>query len=474
MVRFSRREFIEQSLFAAAVAGVGPLPQEGGPKAPPSGRVRVAVIGVKGQGMVHVNKLLAMADVELAAICDPDEGVAGSAAAAVEKKSGRKPAIFADLRKLLEDKTLDAVTIATPNHWHVLASMWAVQAGKDVYVEKPLSHNLWEGRQLVAAARKYGRMVQMGNYTRSLQHYHDVTAFLGAKKLGRVKLVRGICYIKRGSIGKHPDGPPPPGVDYNLWLGPAPERPFNKNRFHYNWHWNWDFGGGEIANNGIYQLDIARWGLGKTGHPERVVSLGARLGYEDDAQTPNLQISVLDYGDVSIVHEVRGLPTEKYPPDVSVGNVFVCEEGSVVASINGSAAFSPKGELLQRFAGAGDHWRNFIDAVKSRKRESLNSEVLEGHLSTSLCHLANISYRLGALEPADKAKVFAGSEAGQEAWTRMAAHLKENGVDLAASKLRLGRELRFDGAAEKFVDAKDADALLRREYRAPFVVPEIV
>ncbi len=474
MTQFSRREFLEQSLFAGAILAGGtsafaePLRRAGANE-----RLRVAVIGVKGQGSVHVSKWAALGDAEIVAICDPDENVIGSAFSIAEKKTGKKPVHYKDIRKLLEDKSIDAVSIATPNHWHCLASIWAIQAGKDVYVEKPLGHNLFECRKLVDASRKYDKLCQMGNYMRSLGHMREAVQYLREGKMGKIKVARGICYNKRGSIGKKPDGPVPAGVDYDLWLGPGPERPFNPNRFHYNWHWNWDFGGGEIANNGIYQLDIARWGIGKDVHPTSVVTVGGRFGYEDDGQTPNTQVSLFEYGDVQVIQEVRGLPTEKYPPDISMGNIFDCEKGKVVISNAGSAAYSPDGQLIQRFGGQGEHFRNFADAVKSRKREMLNSEVLDGHLSTALCHLANISYRLGASKPFGEAGKALTTAPGQEAGDRLVAHLKENGVETDKLEVRIGRPVAIDTKTEKCGD-EEANKLLTREYRKPYVVPENV
>jgi predicted dehydrogenase len=358
-----------------------------------------------------------------------------------------------------------------PNHWHVLASIWAIQAGKDVYVEKPLGHNIWEQRKLVEASRKHNKIVQMGNYTRSLQSLRSAMEFLRAGKLGKVKVARGLCYNRRASIRKLPDAPVPEGVDYNLWQGPAPERPFNPNRFHYNWHWNFDYGGGEMANNGIYYLDIARWGIGKNEHPRRVLSVGGRLSYEDDGTTPNTQIAVLDYGDVQIVQEIRGLATSKYK-EVSNGNFFHCEEGFVTSGTSGAAAFAPDGKLIQRFSGGGEHFRNFADAVKSRNRESLTSEVLEGHLSTTLCHLSNISYRLGQERLVENDAPFGDGGPGDEAWWRMSEHLKENGLETAKTPIRVGRALTFDGKTETFGDDAEANKLLSREYRKPFVVPD--
>jgi predicted dehydrogenase len=474
MGAISRREFLEDSLLAAAAAAAGPIPRPAlpGPKAGPNDRLRVAVLGVHGQGRVHVNKWADMKDVEVAAICDPDSKVFPEAAAAVERKGGRKPQYVADLRKLFEDSSIDAVSIAAPNHWHALASIWAIQSGKDVYVEKPLCHSLWEGRKLVEASRKYGKIVQMGNYTRSLGNFRSAIEFLKTGKLGRIKLARGICFNKRESIGKKPDAPVPEGVNYDLWQGPAPERPFNPNRFHYNWHWNWDYGGGEMANNGIYYLDIARWGLGKTGHPSRIMSVGGRLGYEDDGQTPNTQIALYDYGDVEIIQEIRGLPSEKYM-DVQNGNVFHCEQG-YLASGKGVAAFDRNGELIERFTGTGDHFRNFVEAVKARNREMLNSEVQDGHLSTALCHLGNISYRVGAPRPLSQDDPFGKSEAANESFRRFRDHLKENGVDPSKTNIQVGRELAFDGAREVFPDDPTASGLLKRTYRKPFVVPDPV
>jgi len=471
MLRLNRRTFVGQTLAAGAAAALPDLAS-----ARPYGsndRIRVALLGVKGQGRVHAGKWAEMKDAEVVAVCDPDSNVINDAMTAVEKKAGNKPAYVPDLRKIMDDKTIDAVSIAMPNHWHVLASIWAIQSGKDVYVEKPLGHNVWEQRKLVDAARKHNKIVQMGNYTRSLQSHRAAIEYLRSGKLGKVKVAHSIVYGTRGSIRKLADAPVPEGVDYNLWMGPAAERPFNPNRFHYNWHWNFEYGGGEIANNGIYYLDIARWGLGRTDHPKRAMSLGGRLGYEDDGNTPNTQIGVLDYGDVQIIQEIRGLPSDKYM-DITGGNVFHCEEGYLVIGGKTIAAFTPKGEVIQKFSGGGEHFRNFADALKSRNREHLNSEVLEGHLSTVLCHLPNISYRLGEAKVVTGDAPFQGSDAGNEAFHRMVVHLKDNEIELSKTPLRVGRTLTFDGKNETFAGDDDAGKLLGREYRKPFVVPENV
>jgi predicted dehydrogenase len=471
MARLTRRAFVGQSLAAGAAAA---LPSMASARAwGANDRLRVALLGVKGQGRVHAGKWAEMKDAEVVAVCDPDSNIINDAMTVVEKKTGRKPAYVQDLRKIMDDKAIDVISIAMPNHWHVLASIWGIQSGKDVYVEKPLGHNIWEQRKLVDASRKHNKIVQMGNYTRSLQNHRSAIEFLRSGKLGKVKVAHGIVYGARGSIRKLADAPVPEGVDYNLWTGPAAERPFNPNRFHYNWHWNFEYGGGEIANNGIYYLDIARWGIGKTEHPKRAMSIGGRVGYEDDGNTPNTQIGVLDYGDVQIIQEIRGLSSEKYM-DILSGNVFHCEEGYLVMGGKTIAAFTPKGEVIQRFSGAGEHFRNFADAVKSRNRESLNSEVQEGHLSTVLCHLPNISHRLGETKTVPGDAPFEHSDGGNDAWHRMAAHLKENNIDLSKVPLRVGRTLTFDGKTESFAGDEEANKLLGREYRKPFVVPENV
>jgi predicted dehydrogenase len=475
----TRRHFLRASLAAAGAGAVcgakAGLPAEApdGGKAGANDRLRVAVLGVRGQGRVHVSRWTSLKDVEVAAICDPDENVIHDAMTTAEKKGGKKPAYFKDLRKLLEDKSIDAVSVATPNHWHVLASIWAVQAGKDVYVEKPLGHNVWEQRRLVEASRKYDRLVQMGNYPRSNANLRAGIEYLRSGKLGRVRLARAVWYSGRGSIGKKPDGPVPPGVDYDLWLGPAPERPYNPNRFHYNWHWNWDYGGGEIANNGIYLLDTARWGLGRSEHPRGVLSFGGRFGYEDDGQTPNTQIAAYDYGDVQILLEVRGLRTDKFR-DLGIGTFFEGEKGTLISGGGAVAAYGPDGQVLEKFTGGGDHFRNFADAVKARKREDLTSEVAEGHLSTSLCHLANISYRLGEPRSLEAEEPFGANAEANDMYRRFRAHLGQHGLDPSKAKACFGRRLAFDPASERFVGDPDADALLSRAYRKPFAVPEQV
>jgi len=474
MSNLSRREFLERSMMAAAAASMPatPLLANPGPerRAGANEVLRLAVVGVKGRGGSHVSAFAAMKDVQVAAICDIDENQIHGAMSVVEKKGGNKPVYYQDFRKLMEDKSIDAVSIATCNHTHTLIAINAVISGKHVYVEKPLSHNVWEGRKLVEAARKYNKMVQHGTQSRSDTGYRKVAAFLAEGKLGPVKVSRGLCYKGRKSIGKKPEGPVPKGVDFNLWLGPAPERPFNPNTFHYNWHWRWDTGNGDIGNQGVHEFDKARWFAGKSTLPLKITSIGGRFGYEDDGETPNTQIAVLDYGDSQLLFEVRGLETDKYMGE-GVGNLVHCKEGYIA----GKSAFDLKGQKIAmdgKDDGRGmDHFRNFIEGIKSGKHETLNADVLDGHLSAALGHLSNISYRLGTEQPLSKDDPFTCEE-GNEAFVRMRKHLVENGVDPAKTQLRVGRTLSFDPKNEKFVGDAEADKLLTREYRKPFVVPE--
>jgi len=399
----------------------------------------VAVVGLHGRGRRLIQGFARLPGVVVAALCDVDETVLGQQAANLEKTGGRKVDCFFDMRRIFERKDIDAVAFATPNHWHVLGSVWACQAGKDVYVEKPCSHGIWEGRKLVEAARKHGRMVQHGTGSRSMSAFQEAVARLREGVIGNVYMARGLCYKWRESIGRCPDEPVPPGVHYDLWLGPAPLRPFSRNRFHYNWHWNWDYGNGDIGNQGAHQMDIARWGLG-VGLPTAISSSGGHFMFDDDQQTPNVQIATFQYPAERkiLVFEVRhwitnhetGLSAEA---DNEIGVIFYGSEGYMVIGDGYRTFLGKKREPgpEAKPAPGDNHFANFIDAVRSRKAETLTAEIEEGHLSAALCHLANIS-------------------------------------------LRVGRSLRFDARKERFIGDSEADELLRRKYRPPFVVPESV
>jgi predicted dehydrogenase len=405
-------------------------------------RLRFAVVGVRGRGRDHIECVSKLPGASVAAVCDIDQANLERAQAYSEKLGAGKPRGYADLRKLLDDRSIDAVAIATPNHWHALATIWACRAGKDVYVEKPVSHNLWEGRKMVEAARKYGRIVQAGMQSRSIAHKRRAIERLREGAIGRVYMARGICFKRRTSIGRGPDGPVPKGVEYDLWLGPAPQRPFNPNRFHYNWHWYWDYGNGDIGNQGVHEMDIARWGLNVEGLPTRVFSDGGKYVYDDDQETPNTQHASFAYGGLRLVFEVRGLLSNgegsiEFDGSNYIGNIFYGSEGFLCVDSKGYQIYlgdkAVKSEEMKaqepRIWDTSPHFANFAAAVRSRKHTDLNADILEGHLSAGLCHLANVSYRVG-------------------------------------------RSLRFDRAAETFGKEADANALLTRNYRAPYTIPD--
>jgi predicted dehydrogenase len=497
----NRRAFLHDSaLLAATLAGAGAVRKSGAAEAavparqgPINDQLRVAVIGVRGRGMSHVGAYAGNQQLNtvITTICDVDTAVIGPAMKKIEKSQGKAPKFEQDLRKVIEDKDIDIITIATPNHWHALAAIWALQAGKDVYVEKPVSHNVSEGRRIVEAARKYNRICQAGTQSRSTKGMRDSMAFLHSGKLGKIKLARGLCYKLRPSIGKV-DGPqqPPKTMNYDLWCGPAPyELPHRNGKFgpvHYDWHWIWNYGNGDLGNQGIHEMDKARWGLGKNELPRSVVSVGGRYGYVDDGQTPNTQICVFDYGDSELIFEVRGWPSKSpYPgkespqtkatPGNYVGNVFYGTEGFLVCpSYSSGIAYSNDGEVIARFTGGEDqpHFANFIKAVRERKHEILNGDILEGHLSSALCHLGNISYRLGDEQPlGQSARAFATDKQAGETFARMEEHLKDNKISLNGLQCRVGRKLSVEAATESFAGDKEANALLTREYRKGFEVP---
>ena len=400
----------------------------------PNDTVRVGCVGFHGQGRTHIKKFSSHKNVEVAALCDVDAHVLRSWSGKVSPR----PAAYSDVRRLLDDKSIDVVSIATPNHWHALIAIWACQAGKDVYVEKPCSHNIFEARQLQAAAKRYGRIVQHGTQIRSSIAVREAVHRMREGLIGDLYMARGLCFKRRNTIGHAPDAEPPSTIDYDLWLGPAPKRPFSANRFHYNWNWNWDYGNGDIGNQGIHQLDLARWGLGVR-YPKRVTSSGGHFLFEDDQQTPNTQVASFDFGSKMLVFEVRHWYTpheanirEFFSPN-SIGNIFYGSKGYLV--IDGYTQYRTylgrEQESGPSASKGGDHFGNFLRAVRSRDPLELNAGIEEGAVSAVLLHLANISYRLG-------------------------------------------RSIDFDEATFTCPGDAEANALFTRTYRAPFVVPERV
>ena len=439
--------------------------------------MRAAVIGFGGRGGSHIDAFSSLKGVRLVALCDADQKILDGGVKKMSEKLEAPVAGFTDIRKLLEDKSIDVVGIATPNHWHALASIWAVQAGKDVYVEKPVSHNVWEGRKIVEAARKHGRIVQTGTQCRSSRKgIAAAVEWVRAGNLGKITLSRGLCYKRRASIGKVSSPQPiPDGVDYDLWCGPAEKLPLMRKRLHYDWHWVWNTGNGDLGNQGIHQMDICRWFLGENALAPRVLSVGGRLGYLDDGETANTHVIYQAYEKAPLVFEVRGLETEKFM-GANVGCIIHCEGGHVVVpSYSEAIAIDRDGKEIQRWKGSENHFENFLKAVRSRKHEDLHADILEGHLSSALCHTGNVSHRLGAKKSIDEIKESIRADHGfEETFARMSEHLERNNVNLTESPVTLGLPLNLDPTAEKFIDNEEANRLLTRPYRKPFVVPESV
>ena len=410
----------------------------------PNDTVRIACVGLRGRGKSHLHAFTTLPNVDLVALCDVDQSVLNKAAQQVEQKRQKAPATYTDLRKLLEDKSIDAISIATPNHQHTLQTVWACQAGKDVYVEKPCSHDMFEAKQIVAAARKYDRIVQQGSQSRSSVALQEAVQKMRDGLLGDVYMARGLCFKWRNTIGRAPVEPVPEGVDYDLWLGPAPKHAFTKNRFHYNWHWFWDYGNGDLGNQGIHEVDIARWGLGVK-YPTKVSAIGGHFMFDDDQETPNTINCSFEFDDNGkkkmMVFEVRHWMTNheagihEFDQSVksnTVGNIFYGSKGylAIDGYVKYESWLGKEAEPGPSAKQGGDHFANFINAVRSRRRQDLTAEIEEGAISTTLVHLANLSYRLG-------------------------------------------RTLHFDAASYSCVGDAEANHMFKRNYRAPFVVPKL-
>lgn len=482
----NRRTFIKTTATAAAAAAI---PARSWAEVKDANNdIRIAVIGFNGRGQSHLHEFGKMKGVRITALCDVDKHVLEKEVAKF-KKDGKEVEAYTDIRKLLESKNVDAVSIATPNHWHALATIWSVQAGKDVYVEKPISHNVWEGRKTVEAARKYNKIVQCGTQARSSTAIKEAIAWVKAGNIGKIHFARGFCYKPRPSIGKTSEAQNVPDwIDYDLWCGPAPLTPPHRNtpRFgpiHYDWHWFWDYGNGDLGNQGVHQMDVARWFLGETKLSPRVFAFGGRFGYDDDGQTPNTLVVYHAYENVPLIFEVRGLPKasgetemDKYK-GVDIGVIIECEGGYVRVTSNYSQAeaLDTTGKEIVKFAGTENHFANFIEAVRSRKTSDLNADILEGHISAALCHTGNISYRLGRKATFDEFREgIKGNKGASDSFNRMTDHLFVNGDILKTNPATLGAMLQMDPAKETFIHNLDADHLLTREYRKPFVVPEKV
>jgi predicted dehydrogenase len=446
-------------------------------------RIRIAVAGLNGRGGEHVKQWTDHDGVELAYLIDPDTRTFAKRLKQAGDKA--KPKTVQDARTALDDKSLDAISIAAPNHWHTLLTVWGCQAGKDVYVEKPVSHNVFEGRAAVAAARKYNRIVQHGTQSRSDPKWRATAELAKSGKYGKLLISRGLVYkwgvgqSTRTDIGYKPTKSAPAELDFNIWLGPAPQQPYHENLVHYRWHWFWDFGNGDIGNQGVHQMDIARWMIPGATFPKTALSLGGRIGFKDQGQTASTQLAVFDFGGPQVIFEVRGFKSSPYPGAKDIDNILHFEEGTVAGG-----KFTPKGkdkgEPLPKADGkkdtVGEHFANFVAAVRSRRAELLHADVLEGHYSCAMIHLANASLRTGDPEPFESgSKALTGNADAAEALARMEEHLaKEVKRKLSDWRLTVGRKLTVDAGTGGVLNDAAANKLLTREYRAPFVVPEKV
>jgi predicted dehydrogenase len=447
----SRRSFIKTASGGAVVATVTPSILKSSQVTPmvlPAGakgandRILVAVLGVHGRGKSHIKEVMGLSkneNVEVVALCDPDMNILQERAAEFEKTYDKKVTIQQDFRKLYEDSSIDVITLATPNHWHALQTIWACQAGKDVYVEKPATHNIYEGKKMIEAAYKYNRIVQHGVQLRSSVAIREAMEHLKDGLIGRVYMSRGLVYRWRPDIGNKGISQTPKGLDYDLWCGPAPMRPFSENLVHYNWHWHWNYGNGDVGNQGIHETDLCMWGLDVDSLPERITSMGGKFLWDDCKEVPEILTSIYHYPKQKkmIQFEVRNWCTNQ-EDGVGVGNIFYGDKGYMVVKGYGTyetflgkdrvkgPARSEKGELTL-------HFKNWFDAIRARDMSIQHGPVQTGHLASSLAHLGNISYRLGL-------------------------------------------QLEFDPIAERFTGygENEANAMLSRDYRAPYLLPEVV
>jgi predicted dehydrogenase len=485
MAKITRRQFLEDSVLAAAVTAAFPAAsalaaekktKKKTPIKKSGDLLQVAIVGAGGRGGDHISEFLGNPNTEIAYVVEADEKIGQRRAEDIGKRQGKTPKFARDLRTALDDKSVHIVSTATPNHWHALCAIWSMQAGKDVYVEKPVCHNVSEGRRIVQVARKLNRICQAGTQCRSMKGTIDAIDYVKSGKIGEVKLGRGLCYKGRGSIGPKGEYKVPQQVDYNLWAGPARMLPLTRKKFHYDWHWQREWGNGDMGNQGPHQMDIARWGLGLDRLADRVITYGGRLGYEDAGDVANTEVALCEFGDKTLVFEVRGLQTDPLR-GAGVGVIFYGSEGYVVlTSYTGGTAFDPQGDVVKRFNGGGDHFGNFVSAVEARDPKRLHADILEGHLSCAHSHLANISYYLGKPASIDEIRHtladWKTNEDFNETLERTLKHLAANHVDVNKTPITLGPTLTIDSAQETIVGNGAAAAMLTREYRSPFIVPK--
>lgn len=472
----TRRQFLKRTA-AAAAASTFPLVSSGRAIGA-NDRILVGIVGLGIRGLgAHLPGFQNQDKVSVVALCDADRQRMGSAADAIQKKYGHKVEQYVDMRRLFERKDIDVIANATQNYWHGLSTIWACQAGKHVYVEKPLSHYIWEGRQMVNAARRHNKIVQVGTQRRSQGSVAQAIAWIQKGELGKIRCIVAFANKRRSSCGKRDTPLPiPDHVDYELWCGPARKLPIFRDRLQYDCSFDWNTGGGESINQGVHEVDVARWCLGEDRLPRRVMSLGGRFVYNDACDAPNTQIICFDFPTAPVLYEVHNLRRARDAKDMpdyrgeAVGVVVHCDGG--VVSLYRGLAWDNQGKQIRTFAGGGDHFVNFINALRSGRRADLHADVEVGHVSTAVCHAGNISYRLG--RPASVAEQRAAVRdipVWNEMYDRYLAHLK--GHDINPDTTTLGPWLDIDREHECFRDSKEANVLVRGHYREPFVVPEV-
>jgi predicted dehydrogenase len=496
MKRTTRRNFLKTSLAAGTALGLPRIVI--GRQAAPSDTVRFAVVGmgatkaiggVGGRGHQLIPRLREVPGAKIVALCDVDSTFLEREAKPF-KDRGEEITTYSDLRRVFDNKSIDAVVVAMPNHWHALATVWACQAGKDVYVEKPFCYNLYEGQQMVAAAKKYGRMVQLGTQNRSSVLLKQTFEYLHGGEIGPIRFAHAIVYRPRDGIGKVTEPTPIPStVDYNLWCGPTQMAPLMRKQLNYEWHWVWDTGNGELGNNGVHVIDICRWALRRTDLPPRAMSIGGRLGFDDCGQTANTQIAILDYQPAPIICEVRNVKSKTSAEGIgkfrglTSGVVIDCEGGYFAGDGSGGGIFDKEGKKIKDIPSDGmierlevPHFTNLLASIRSRKSEDLVAGPKIGYASTAGCHLANISHRIGKETPPDAiTDSIKGNVELSDAFERCRDYLRENGVNLGATPATLGPWLTYDAKHERFTGdfAHEANRLCHREYREPFSVPKL-
>ena len=482
----NRRSFLQRTVGAGMFLGLGrsAIPARAKPRGA-NDTIQVAIVGLRKKGIQHIDVFRKIPGVRVAALCDADTQFIDLQKAPFDK---RKEAVktYVDYRRVLDDKDIDAVVVVTPDHWHALMAVWACQAGKDVYVEKPASFDIWEGRKMIEAARKYKRIVQVGSQNRSDTGLRQMIPYLQAGNLGKVQFVHNFSFGPRSSIGKvNGPQPIPRSCDYDLFQGPAALSPLRRQNLHYDWHWFWDTGTGELGNLGAHNIDHARWAIGQETLSVQVLALGGRFGYDDDGETPNTFITYFDFKPTPMTYEIRGLSRAKGDPVLETykgmrANLRIdCEGGFFAGGRGGGWIYSHQGKRIKRFLGdsGATHQANFIEAMRSRRIGDLRADIREGHITASLCHMANISYRLGRRQsPKEIKQVVSAYPRAAEAVDRLLSHLKANQIDLEKNPITMGPILTFDEQKEAFVGPYSdwANMYLKRNYREPFVVPDTV